>query len=220
MNKTKIFLTDDHAILRDGLKSILTIVPDYEVIGESSDGETTLKELGKLCPDILILDISLPTISGVEVCRRVRKDFPEIKIIILTRHDNEIYIKQLLKLGISGYVLKNNAATDLKRAIEASKKGHLFLSPEITTHIVIGYKQKKNNNNSSSEISILKNLTNQEETVLKLITEGKANNDIAKLLFISPATVKKHRRNIMKKLDIHNVVDLLIYAIKSGIREI
>ena len=219
MNKTKIYLTDDHAILRDGLKSILNNIPKYEIIGESADGETTLKEIDKLHPDILILDISLPTISGIEVCRQVRKYYPDIKIIILTRHDNEVYIEQLLKFGITGYVLKENAAADLTRAIEAAEKGNLFLSPEITARVVAGYKKSKDNKDSSGTTK-LKTLTNQETSVLKLIAEGNSGKEIADLLCISPATAKKHRTNIMKKLDIHNVADLIVYAIKTGIKEI
>ncbi len=220
MNKTKIYLTDDHAILRDGLKSILNNIPKYEVIGESADGETTLKEINKLHPDILILDISLPTISGVEVCRQVRKYYPDVKIIILTRHDNEVYIEQLLKFGIAGYVLKENAANDLTRAIEAAEKGNLFLSPEITGRIVTGYKKAKDKNEDSAGTTTLKSLTNQETSILKLIAEGNSSKEIASLLCISPATAKKHRTNIMKKLDIHNVADLIVYAIKTGIKEI
>ena len=220
MSKNKIYITDDHTILRDGLKAILANKPGYEVIGESGNGEDTLREIKELKPDVILLDISLPTMSGVEVCRRIKKDYPKIKIVILSRHDNEIYIKQLLKLGISGYVLKENAVNDLYRAIDAAVKGNIFLSPRINRNIVLEYVTNKNKQDNFNVNKMADILTNQEKTVLKLIAEGKTHKEIAKLLFISIMTIKKHRANIIKKLNIHNTAGLVIFAIKNGLKEI
>ena len=220
MSKNKIYITDDHTILRDGLKAILANKPGYEVIGESGNGEDTLREIKELKPDVILLDISLPTMSGVEVCRRIKKDYPKIKIIILSRHDNEIYIKQLLKLGISGYVLKENAVNDLYRAIDAAVKGNIFLSPRINRNIILEYVTNKNKQDNFDVNKMADILTNQEKTILKLIAEGKTHKEIAKLLFISIMTIKKHRANIIKKLNIHNTAGLVIFAIKNGLKEI
>lgn len=217
----KALLIDDHAILREGLKLILHQVQDLEIIGEAGDGKSALEKIESLKPDLILLDISLPEMTGVEVARYARKNFPEIKIIILSRHNNEEYVQQLLKLGIHAYVLKDDAGDDLIRAIEAVRQNERYLSPRITSQIVSNFEQYgKRKKTTTEEGKLFSILTHREREILKHIGEGKSNEEISKELQIALRTVKVHRQNIMKKLDIHNVAELVKFAIKSGIVEI
>lgn len=220
MDKVTVFLADDHSILRDGLKLILSGEPEYEVIGESGDGKETIEMVEKLCPQVTILDISMPTMSGIEITRYLRKYVPETKIIILSRHDKNEYVNQLLKFGISAYILKDDAGEDLIRAIEEVMKGNMYLSPRIATSLVTDYMAVKDEKQESEKSNPFEILTSREREILKLIAEGNKSLDVAKTLRISPQTVKTHRANIMKKLDIHKTADLVYYAIKNGFVEI
>lgn len=215
MNNLKLFIADDHGILREGLKHILNSMPGCEVVGEAADGQEALERIEEIKPDLAILDISMPEMTGIEVARRLRKYNPQIKIIVLTRHDNEEYVDQLLKYGIQGYVLKDDAGDDLMRAVEAVRKDETYLSPRITKKLMSDY-GRPNRRQDSGQFSLL---TNREREILKLIAEGKTNEQIAKQLWISPRTAKVHRANIMKKLDVHKVADLVKYAIKTGLVE-
>lgn len=216
MNRTKIYLADDHAILRDGLKHILSSEGGMVVVGEAGDGKTAYEEIERIKPDVAVLDISMPVLTGLEVARLLRKYNNEIKIIILSRHDNEEYIQEALKNGINGYILKDNAGDDLIRAIHEVLKGNVYLSPRIVTMLTRGIvTNEKNDKNVRDGI-----LSHREKEVLKLVAEGKQSSEIASLLRISVKTVKVHRLNIMNKLDIHNVTDLVKYAIKNGLIEI
>lgn len=213
--KLNFYLVDDHAIMREGLKMILTAQEGNLVVGEAGDGAVALEEIDRLKPDVLLLDISLPTVSGIEITRKVRKYHPDIKIIILSRHDNEEYLAQLLKYGIHGFVLKDEAGDDLLRAVGALRKGERYLSPRLANHLM-------NNFESGAPISASNQfslLTNREREILKLIAEGNSNNEVAKLLWISPQTVRVHRQNMMSKLKVHKVADLVKYAIKEGMIE-
>lgn len=216
MNRTKIYLADDHAILRDGLKHILSGEGGMVVVGEAGDGKTAYEEIERIKPDVAVLDISMPVLTGLEVARLLRKYNNEIKIIILSRHDNEEYIQEALKNGINGYILKDNAGDDLIRAIHEVLKGNVYLSPRIVTMLTKGIvTNEKNDKNVRDGI-----LSHREKEVLKLVAEGTQSSEIASLLRISVKTVKVHRLNIMNKLDIHNVTDLVKYAIKNGLIEI
>lgn len=216
MNRTKIYLADDHAILRDGLKHILSGEGGMVVVGEAGDGKTAYEEIERIKPDVAVLDISMPVLTGLEVARLLRKYNNEIKIIILSRHDNEEYIQEALKNGINGYILKDNAGDDLIRAIHEVLKGNVYLSPRIVTMLTRGIvTNEKNDKNVRDGI-----LSHREKEVLKLVAEGTQSSEIASLLRISVKTVKVHRLNIMNKLDIHNVTDLVKYAIKNGLIEI
>ena len=219
MNKYRIFLSDDHAILRDGLKHIITSNPDYEVIGESGDGRDALEKIEKMKPDIVILDISMPSMTGVEVARNIKKYNPNIKIIILTQYDSSEYIKQLLKYGVEGYILKENASDELLRAIGEVQKGNNFLSPEITKKVVTDFKETGESGKSKELKTQFSLLSPREREILKLIADGNSNVQIASILFISDQTVKTHRANIMKKLDIHNLAELIKFAMKDGLIE-
>lgn len=216
----RIFLADDHAILREGLRHILNSTGNFEVVGEAGDGREALEQIERLKPDMVILDISMPGMTGVEIARRLRRYYPEMKIIMLSRHDNEEYVEQLFKYGIHGFVLKDDAGKDLLRAIEAVQREETYLSPRITKQLMSGLAEgAKPTAPPSATADSFSRLTNREREVLKLVAEGKNNEEIAKELWISPRTVKIHRQNIMNKLDLHKVADLVKYAIRAGIVE-
>jgi len=219
MKKIRIYIADDHAILRDGLKMILLRNDKFEIAGEAGDGKTALEEIEKLKPDIVILDISMPVMTGLEVTRQIKKYNNKIKVIVLSRHDNEIHIKQALQNGANGYILKDYAADELIRAITEVMNENIYLSPNLLTSILA-------NNASFLSTKPLKKinyeenvLSNREKQILKLICENNTNKDIALILRISEQTVKGHRATIMKKLDIHKSTELVKYAIKNGLIE-
>jgi RNA polymerase sigma factor (sigma-70 family) len=220
MQKIRIFLADDHSIVRDGLRLILDDIPGYELVGESGDGKETLELVEKLKPDITILDISMPTMNGIDVARKLKKYVPETSIIILSRHDNELYVKQLMEYGVKGYVLKDDAGDDLIRAVDEVSKGNIYLSPKLTTYFVQDYIHSEKTISDAVMESPLSKLSAREREVLKLIAEGNSSKEIASILRISPKTVKVHRANIMNNLDIHNIAELVTYAIKNGLVEI
>ncbi|EPG64559.1 response regulator [Leptospira wolffii] len=215
----KLYLVDDHAILREGLRLIISGQSDLEIIGENGNAEQALDEIGKLEPDILITDISMPGVSGIDLVKGVKRYYPKVQVIILSRHDNEEYIQKLVDLGINGYVLKDDAGEDLLRAIDAVRRKETYLSPRIATRVLSGIGRKKTGDQPEEGPSVFSVLSDRERQILKLISEGNSNEKIGKLLHISPATVKVHRANIMKKLDLHKVADLVVYAIRAGIVE-
>lgn len=219
MKPTRIFLADDHAILREGLKHILNTLPGCEVVGEAGDGQQALEQIEQLKPDIAVMDISMPVLTGIEVTRRVRRYYPDIKVIILSRHDNEEYVYQLLQYGVHGYIVKEEAGDDLIRAVEAVLQGETYLSPRIAKKVVSDFRAGGRTSREGPISEQFSVLTNREREVLKLIAEGLSNEEIARALWISPRTAKVHRANIMKKLDVHKVADLVKYAIKAGLVE-
>jgi DNA-binding NarL/FixJ family response regulator len=190
------------------------------VIGEAGDGKEALDLIEKLKPDMAILDITMPTMSGIDIVRYLKRYAPDIKIIILSRHDNEEYVKELLKTGVNGYVLKDDAGDDLLRAIDAVLKNTIYLSPGVATKVVSDYVMMEKGVTDKNGESQFKLLTGREREILKLIAEGKSGLEIAECLRISPRTSKVHRANIMKKLNVHKSSDLVIYAIKNNMIEI
>ncbi len=220
MTKIKIFLADDHVILRKGLKHILQEDPAIEIIGEAGDGRDAIEQIDRLKPDIAILDISMPVMSGLEAARIIRKYNKQIKIMILTRHDNEEYVHQSIKSGINAFILKESAGDDLLKAVRDVMAGNIYLSPKIVTNIVKTAMVMADNLNSDNLSAEKELLTNREKEILKLVAEGRSSNEIGSLLRISPKTVKVHRLNIMNKLDIHNMTELVRYAIRSGMIEL
>jgi DNA-binding NarL/FixJ family response regulator len=219
MKNVTIYLADDHVILRDGLRNFLDQKPGFEIIGEAGDGKTVLEEIIQKKPMVVVLDISLPLVNGIQVARQVKKLHPEIKIIILTRHDDEEYVKQLLKIGIDGYVLKEEAGEDLFKAIELSLAGDIFLSPRLTCVLINEMVSVQH-----GKLPMAQNhacpLTRREIEVLQLIAEGRKNVEIASILGISNHTVKGHRCNMLKKLSLHNSTSLVKHAIKEKLIKI
>ncbi|MGA1864702.1 MAG: response regulator [bacterium] len=214
-----VALADDHAILRQGIESLIKKELDIEVIGEASDGHETLKLVEDRKPDILILDIAMPKLNGIEVSKRIKNKFPQTKIIILSMYDNQEYIFELFSCGVSAYLLKESVASDLISAIKAVYNGDSYLSPSISKKVINGYllmQQKKKPEKPVSENS----LTSREREILQLIAEGYSSREISELLNTSIKTVDAHRNNLMKKLKIHRKTELIKYAIQHGIIQI
>lgn len=218
-DKVRIFLADDHRILREGLKHIICSEPDFEISGEADDGRKALEMIERDRPNVAIVDISMPGMTGIEVARQVKKFHPEIKVIILSRHDSEEYVNALMKYGVDGYVLKDSAGEDLIRAVREALAGNVYLSPRLIKGLVSELPDPAMSGQRGPRERIFRKLSDREREILKLIAEGKTNKEIASLLFISDKTVKAHRANIMKKLDTHKVSDLVKYAIQKGLIE-
>lgn len=219
MKRIRIYLADDHALLRDGLKLIISQNENFEVIGEADNGRTALDEIEKLNPDVVLLDISMPVMNGLETARQLRKYNSKIKIIILSRHDNDAYVQQALQYDINGYILKDYAGNELLRGIKEVIIGNVYLSPRLIRSVACRLMNPGKSFNGDAQIEDLR-LSCRERQVLKLICEGYQKDEIAALLRIAVKTVQVHRQNIMKKLDIHNAADLVKYGIKNGFIEI
>lgn len=214
--KLRILLADDHTILRDGIRSLIEDEPDMEVVGEAEDGITVVKLADSLKPDVILMDLAMPLLNGLEATRQIRKNQPGAKILILTMHENEEYIRQVLAAGAMGYILKDAAARELLGAIRSVHKGEVVLSPAITRLIVTDYLRW--GDLSAQEPS--DGLTDRERQILQLIAEGYPNKQIADILSISIKTVQAHRLNLMKKLDLHDRGELIKYAIQKKIIDI
>jgi len=213
-NKLSIVLADDHTILRAGLRALLTADSNFEVVGEARDGREAVRCVEKLGPDLLLMDLSMPRMSGMDAIREIKKRYPETKIIALTVHKTEEYLLTTLKAGADGYVLKDATHAELILAIKNVMSGKSYLSPGVSEKVIEGYLEGKK---SSRSLSSWETLSQREREVLKLIAEGYKNKEIAEDLCISLKTVEKHRANLMKKLDLHNAAALTIYAVDKGL---
>jgi DNA-binding NarL/FixJ family response regulator len=214
MNKIRVLLAEDHTIVRKGLRSLLDGEAGIEVIGEAEDGREAVEKVGQLLPDVVLMDITMPSLNGLEATRQIKKRFPEVKVVILTMHANEEYIFQILRAGASGYLVKQAAPTELLSAIQAAYRGESFLSPSISRKVIAEYIQQAE---ATAEKDSYDQLTDREREVLQLIAEGHPNREIADLLHISVKTVETHRANLMDKLDIHSTAELTRYAIRKGV---
>ena len=212
MPKIRILLVDDHTILRDGIRSLLEDESDMAVIGEAEDGQAALQMTAQLQPDLVILDIALPLLNGLEVTRQIKRDFPQTKVLILTMHENEEYIRQALAVGAMGYILKDAAARDLIGAIRTVHRGESVLSPAITRLVIEDYLRWGQLQPARDD-----GLTPREHEVLQLIAEGYTTKEIAEILTLSVKTVQAHRTNLMSKLDLHDRGELIKYAIQKKI---
>lgn len=205
----RVLVVDDHAILRDGIRSILESQDDIIVIGEASDGVEALEYVKKLLPDIVLMDISMPKINGLEATRLIKERFPNIKVLILTQHDNREYITPALQAGAAGYVLKRSGRREMLNALRQVYEQGAFLTGKVTQEVLQEYSHN-GNNGDGGELD----LTEREDQVLHLIVDGKSNKEIALHLGISPKTVSVHRTNIMTKLNVQNTVDLIRFVTK------
>ncbi len=212
-DKIRILLVDDHAILRAGLRAILNAEADIEIVDEAGDGKEAVAKAEKLRPDVALMDISMPVMDGLEATRRIQQSCPEVKVLVLTVHDNEEYLFQVLEAGGSGYVVKKSADTELISAIRAVHRGEAFLSPMATKMVIGGYLHGMGIEGAKQNYT---NLTIREEEVLKLITEGYTNQEVADRLIISVKTVESHRAHILDKLELHTRADLVKYARTHG----
>jgi len=212
--KSKIVLVEDHTILREGVKSLLSSSQDFEVIGEAADGREAIRCVEKLKPDLILIDLSMPRMNGMEAIREIRRLSKEVKILVLTVHKSEEYVLATFKAGADGYVLKEATHEELLMAIKSVLKGKNYISPEISEKVLEGYLEGRKRLKSQTS---WETLTPREREILKLIAEGYKNKEIAEELCISVKTVEKHRSNIMEKLNLHNVQALTAFAIEKGL---
>lgn len=210
---TKIILADDHPIVRRGLRSVLEAEKGFNLIAEVGDGLEAVRAVENLLPDILITDMMMPGLTGLEVTRQIKHRVPQTKVIILSMHATESYVLEALRNGANGYVLKDSAADELIRAIQEVLAGRRFLSSQLSERAISSYIEKAESTVTDSYDS----LTTREREVLKLAAEGLTNNEIAERLFISPRTAETHRANLMKKLNLGNHTELIRYAIRRGV---
>ncbi len=215
MDKKRIIIAEDHTILRAGLKALLESNPTFEVVGEADNGRDAIRRVAELKPDLIIMDLSMPGLSGIDAVKDIRDRYPEVKALVLTVHSEEEYVLSSLEAGANGYVLKDATQTELIAAAERVLNGKTYLSPEITEKVVDSYLQA--NKNSQEPATKWDSVTQRERQILKLIAEGHTNKSMASYLCISVKTVEKHRANLMKKLDLHSVSALTTYAMEKGI---
>ncbi len=216
-NFTSIVIADDHAIVRQGLIKLLEEEKGMQVVGEAIDGREVVKIVLELLPDIVIMDIAMPKLNGIEAARQIKHAGIKSKIIILSMHDHSRYIRELLGLGVSGYLLKNAASEDIIKAIISALKGNTYLSPSISSRVIEDYVGM---NKKSSEEELYNTLSNREREVFQMIVEGSSTKTIAEVLCVTPSTIKSHRSNIMEKLQMSNLSQMIQYAIKLGIIDI
>jgi len=200
--------------MRDGIKALLCLYDDIEVVGEASEGREAIEVARELNPDVVVMDISMPGMDGLEVTRRLTKRNPGMKVIILTQHDNREYILSAIKVGAAGYIPKKALGSDLVSAIRAVHSGDSFLYPSAAKALMDDYRKQ------AEQPDIYESLTEREREILKLIAEGLTSRDIANALYISQKTVQGHRTKIMEKLDLHNRTELIKYAIRKGLVDI
>ena len=216
MKKIRVLLVDDHAILREGIKALLEKQDNIEVVAEAADGREAIPKAAQFCPDVVVLDISMPTMDGLESTRQMKKDNPDIKVLVLTMHDNEEYFFQLLRAGASGYVTKKSVSRELVSAIEAVYRGESFFCPSMAKFLLSDFlRLDKAVENTGQE-----ELTPREREIVKLIAEGYTNQQIADLLHRSVKTIESHRSNILRKLGIHDSIELVKYAVRKKLIEI
>ncbi len=210
MDKIKILLVDDHAIMRDGIRALLSLYDDIEIVGEASEGTEAIEKTQELMPDVVVMDIAMPGMDGLEATRRIKKNNPEVKILVLTQHDNREYILSAIKAGTAGYIPKKALGSELVSAIRAVCKGESFLYPSAAATLIKDYLRR-------ADEEPYDRLTAREREILKLIAEGHTSREIADRLFISLKTVLGHRTKIMQKVDIHNRTELIRYAMRKGL---
>ena len=216
-NKTiTIFLADDHTIVRQGLAKLLEGEPNFKVVGEAENGREAVVKVEKLQPDVVLMDIAMPMMNGIEATRQIRRSCPQTKIIILSMHSHDRYISELFSLGASGYLLKSSTGTDIINAVHTALKGSTYLSPSISDKVIEDYLSLKK---KSHQDDLYNRLSNREREVFQMIAEGRSTRKIAEILCVSPSTVKTHRSNIMEKLEMENISQLIQFAIHLGIVE-
>ena len=209
----RMLIADDHGVMREGLKVLIENQPGMKVVGEAEDGQKVMQLAKQLSPDIIIMDISMPNLNGVEAARLILEENPNIRIIALSVHSDKHFVTEMLKAGASGYVLKSCLFEEVLRAIQTVRDGDYYLSPKITDVVVDDYKYYMATLNKSSKIR----LTTRERQVIQLLTEGKSTKQIALCLHVSPKTVDSNRRELMNKLDISSIAELTKYAIREGL---
>jgi DNA-binding NarL/FixJ family response regulator len=217
MNKIRVLIAEDHTIVRQGLSALLRSEPDIEVAGEASDGLEAVEMAKKQMPNIVLMDVAMRNLNGLDATRKIKKLFPQMKVLVLTMYDNEECIFQILKAGASGYLIKDSAMTDLVSAIRAVHQGDSYLSPSISKKVIEEYIRRAEIGEKQGVDNLL---SDREREILQLIAEGHSLAQIASFLCISKKTVEAHKTHIMEKLNIHDKVGLIKYAIRMGLTKL
>ena len=208
MTRVRVLVADDHTIVRQGLVGILKASEEIEVVGEASDGHEAVETALKTKPDVAVLDVSMPRLSGFEAARRIHDALPATRVLVLTMHDDEEYILKMVRAGASGYLLKDGAASELLAGIRALKAGKTYFGPHATKALAEAFARDR----PSEPADPYERLTGREREVFQLVVEGKTNAEIAEVLFISPKTVDNHRTRLMEKLGVHSTAEVIRYA--------
>ena len=208
----RVLLADNHTLVRSGLRALLENIDGIQVVAEAGDGREALHLIAVHQPDVVLMDIAMPEMNGLEATARVVKEYPNVRVVILSMHANEEYVLQALRSGAVGYVLKDAGLSELELAVRASSRGETYLSPAVSKHVVADYVRRVGDESSS-----VKQLTSRQREILQLIAEGRTTKEIADSLYISIKTVETHRMQLMKRLDIYDVAGLVRYAIRIGL---
>jgi len=210
--RLRVLLVDDHAVVREGIRMVLDAQPQIEVVGEADGGEEAVRLVPTLGPDVVVMDVGMPRLGGIEATRRIRRAHPAVQVVILTAHDNEEYLFETLRAGAVGYILKKAAAIELVAAIEAAARGEPYLYPSVARLLVRDYLQRADAGADPPET-----LSEREREVLRLVAEGRTNREIADALFLSIKTVQTHRAHVMEKLHLRDRAALVHYAMRKGL---
>ncbi len=215
--KITVLLADDHTILRQGIRTLLETQPDMEVVGEATNGREAVELARQLRPLVILMDISMPLLNGLEATRLIKKELPAIQVVVLTMHENEEYLVNILQAGATGYVLKQAADRELIEAVRIASRGDTYLYPRIARLLVTDYLRRVESGVPDERDAAYDTLTQREREILKLIAEGHTNKEIAELLVLSVKTVENHRYSLMNKLNAHDRGELIKYAIRVGL---
>ncbi|MBN1368487.1 MAG: response regulator transcription factor [Dehalococcoidales bacterium] len=215
--KIRVLVVDDHTVVRDGISALLALAGDMEVIGEANNGNEAIELIKKLMPNVVLMDIAMPVMGGLEATRRILKDFPGTKILVLTQYDDKEYFLPVIESGASGFISKAAASSELVTGIRSIYRGDSFLSPSVTKLLIEAYQRSITDKNSHDPYN---ELTQRERDIFKLLVEGYTTQEIAYSLSISPKTVEGHKTKLMNKLGVHNRFELIKYALRKGVNHI
>lgn len=214
MTKVRILIADDHTLVREGLRKILEAQSGLEVIGEAADGREAVRQALDLKPHVVIMDLAMPQLSGVDAIQQITRRLPSTRVLVLSMHADEVYVTRAIRAGAHGYLLKDSAGTDLFRAVTALAQNKSFFSPAVSRVMLDDYVRQLADRGITDRYDTL---SEREREVFQLIAEGKVNKAIAEILHLSPSTVETHRARIMEKLDVHSAVEIVLYAVRKGI---
>lgn len=214
MRKIRVLIVDDHTLVRDGIRALLALAADIEVVGEAANGRDALEKTRQLVPDVVLMDLTMPIMGGLEATRRIRKEFTGTKVLALTQYDDSEYVIPVIEAGARGFISKMAAFSELASAIQAVSRGNSFLSPSAATALIEECQQKTS---ADGEKDAYLQLTDREREILKLVVEGYTARQIAEMLVVSPKTVEWYKTSLTNKLNIHNRVDLIKFAIRKGV---
>jgi DNA-binding NarL/FixJ family response regulator len=214
MAKLRVLLVDDHTVVRQGLRKILESDDEIEIVGEAGDGRSAVDMVQRMRPHVVVMDVALPELNGIEATRQITKRVDGAKVLVLTMHSDDVYVRQSLKAGARGYLLKDSEDLDLIKAVKAVGQGGSFFSPSVSKVLLAGYLGDPTGKEVEDNLALL---TDREREVLQLIAEGKTNKEVANLLNVSINTVETHRKHVMEKLDLHNTAELVRFAVRKKI---